>query len=363
MEKTFIQHKAKEINPEVAGWYNTDKGNLFWFKSETVWSCRDDRVSEEYPSFWYQSSLPSEIEAELRKEIDDLKSELTIQKQKVKLNYNSAVDYEKQVTSLKQQIEELTSKKEYPELKARVNENEAEYMLRCVIADKRVYAMARDFILKNDKGWNFKEQLDKFIESLSTPVSEVPTDKINSAIDFGFEMCKKYGDITKPERENFMKNLSSKLSDESKPKVDLEEVMEKFKGKELFTDSIARAKKFIEGLDKKVIDEGEIERMADLEFPNDITDFHGHQSSRAEGFITGFKKALSLPIKKEGEWISVEERLPENADKVLVFINTSGKHLVCFFIDGKFEEVWDRSRISPSHWMPLPKAPGNERGT
>jgi hypothetical protein len=30
---------------------------------------------------------------------------------------------------------------------------------------------------------------------------------INDAIDFGFEMCKKYGDITKPERTTFIESV------------------------------------------------------------------------------------------------------------------------------------------------------------
>lgn len=54
--KCFIQKSTKE-NPPMAGWYNTDGGELFWFGKESVWSCREDRISEEYPNVWYQQVL------------------------------------------------------------------------------------------------------------------------------------------------------------------------------------------------------------------------------------------------------------------------------------------------------------------
>lgn len=60
MRKTFIQNKTSEINPPSTGWYDTDKGQLFWWASQTVWSCNNERVSEEYPKFWYEEiSLPA----------------------------------------------------------------------------------------------------------------------------------------------------------------------------------------------------------------------------------------------------------------------------------------------------------------
>ncbi len=52
--KTVIQHKTKEDQPDLYGWYDTDKGELCWFPKEKEWSCRDDRVSSEYPKYWYQ---------------------------------------------------------------------------------------------------------------------------------------------------------------------------------------------------------------------------------------------------------------------------------------------------------------------
>jgi len=39
--------------PYLNGWYDTDKGLLFYYVKENVWSCREDRISEEYPTVWY----------------------------------------------------------------------------------------------------------------------------------------------------------------------------------------------------------------------------------------------------------------------------------------------------------------------
>ena len=50
----YKQNIAANNDPSVSGCYNTDKGLLFWFEKEKQWSCRQDRVSEEYPLYWYE---------------------------------------------------------------------------------------------------------------------------------------------------------------------------------------------------------------------------------------------------------------------------------------------------------------------
>lgn len=55
MNKLFRQVKTKEENPTTSGWYNTDKGLLYYFEEEKQWSCREDRISEEYPTLWYKN--------------------------------------------------------------------------------------------------------------------------------------------------------------------------------------------------------------------------------------------------------------------------------------------------------------------
>ena len=46
---------CKQSNPEKSGWYDTNDGNIYWFKNNEQWSSRDDRVSEEYPTWWLKS--------------------------------------------------------------------------------------------------------------------------------------------------------------------------------------------------------------------------------------------------------------------------------------------------------------------
>jgi hypothetical protein len=53
MKNLFQQINTKLESPAMAGWYHTDKGHLFYFKSEETWSCRSDIVSDEFPRFWY----------------------------------------------------------------------------------------------------------------------------------------------------------------------------------------------------------------------------------------------------------------------------------------------------------------------
>jgi len=51
--KLFEQILTEKRNPNKSGWYDTDKGQLFYWADKKEWSCRDDRVSEEYPKVWY----------------------------------------------------------------------------------------------------------------------------------------------------------------------------------------------------------------------------------------------------------------------------------------------------------------------
>lgn len=46
------KHEVKDYLPPQNGWYDTDSGELYFFVKEQEWSCRDDRISEEYPKWW-----------------------------------------------------------------------------------------------------------------------------------------------------------------------------------------------------------------------------------------------------------------------------------------------------------------------
>lgn len=61
MKTTIFRKVSVKEPPKNEGWYDTDKGELFWFSISEEWSCRDDRVSEERPTVWYKAiELPSE---------------------------------------------------------------------------------------------------------------------------------------------------------------------------------------------------------------------------------------------------------------------------------------------------------------
>jgi len=47
-----IKVSVRDTNPSISGWYDTNKDKLYWFATMEAWSCREDRVSEEYPTWW-----------------------------------------------------------------------------------------------------------------------------------------------------------------------------------------------------------------------------------------------------------------------------------------------------------------------
>lgn len=46
------KYDVKEYLPPQNGWYDTNKGNLYFFVVDQIWSCRDDKISDEYPVWW-----------------------------------------------------------------------------------------------------------------------------------------------------------------------------------------------------------------------------------------------------------------------------------------------------------------------
>ena len=68
------------------------------------------------------------------------------------------------------------------------------------------------------------------------------------------------------------------------------------------------------------------------------------------------RQAHAMPSVNVGEWISVEERLPDNGEKVLIADN-EGYMIVAkwYELGGWFLPV---CRANPvTHWMPLPEPP------
>lgn len=68
----------------------------------------------------------------------------------------------------------------------------------------------------------------------------------------------------------------------------------------------------------------------------------------------------------EGEWISVEERLPEPHKLVLVLWERVGEGTFYGFARYQREDVWyvsNEGMPRVTHWMPLPEPPKMKGGT
>lgn len=106
MENLFKKMSLPLDFPDLSGWYDTDKGNLYFFRSEKQWSCREDRVSEEYPKFWYQEIDVSELKPETKKlqkyEIHSWEREADMQPDSDG-NYYQVEDVDMFITQLKQE--------------------------------------------------------------------------------------------------------------------------------------------------------------------------------------------------------------------------------------------------------------------
>ena len=64
---------------------------------------------------------------------------------------------------------------------------------------------------------------------------------------------------------------------------------------------------------------------------------------------------------RKQEWISVEDRLPEVASKLLLFSPSDGINLGCMTEDKRFY-VYKSYPDRPTHWMPLPEPPKMKGG-
>ena len=64
--------------------------------------------------------------------------------------------------------------------------------------------------------------------------------------------------------------------------------------------------------------------------------------------------------RKQSEWISVEERLPEHLEKVLVYDEMGNMNTAMFLRYNNGNVDWCtsvRHTCQVTHWMPLPEAP------
>ena len=63
--------------------------------------------------------------------------------------------------------------------------------------------------------------------------------------------------------------------------------------------------------------------------------------------------------RKQNEWISVEERLPERNGRYLTHCKIEGQSLVCILY---YCKVGGFNEGTVTHWMPLPEAPKMKGG-
>lgn len=88
------------------------------------------------------------------------------------------------------------------------------------------------------------------------------------------------------------------------------------------------------------------------EWAHDVTD-HTENEYIREGLLNaGYRKQ---------EWISVDERLPAEDVRVLVWLRKDHKTTYTRIdTDRRLNGVWVRWYESVTHWMPLPSAPKGE---
>ena len=104
----------------------------------------------------------------------------------------------------------------------------------------------------------------------------------------------------------------------------------------------------------------EIEALATKKYPEWSGALKIGNYEQRVAFIEGYEQAQN-----ESQWISVDERLPDNHDDVLVIGDGwDGMNWwrIYFFENGTWftvdgEEVDKESQLKITHWMPLPPKP------
>ena len=70
-----------------------------------------------------------------------------------------------------------------------------------------------------------------------------------------------------------------------------------------------------------------------------------------------FAKDLYWKGYRKQEWIGVDERLPEEDVRVLVWLKDDVQRYTHIDTDRRLHEIWVRWGGSVTHWMPLPEPP------
>ena len=95
----------------------------------------------------------------------------------------------------------------------------------------------------------------------------------------------------------------------------------------------------------------------------DKTKAFGHDAIE---ILTEIEFAQTIDVIPEREWISVEERLPEDGETVLTI--SSELEMEVYDYDSEWEGIFQKFNgsikvFNITHWMPLPEAPKIEGGS
>ena len=119
----------------------------------------------------------------------------------------------------------------------------------------------------------------------------------------------------------------------------------KEKGVKKMNEEMMSEEKQIEEKDKRAYDCDECEHFRVC---YKIHQYHVQQINTGL-YCPSFKRKQS-----EGEWISVEERLPERNGRYLTHCNIEGQSLVCILY---YCKIGGFNEGTVTHWMPLPEPP------
>lgn len=83
---------------------------------------------------------------------------------------------------------------------------------------------------------------------------------------------------------------------------------------------------------------------------------HTLQIAKMNGYISH--------LEEERRWRKCSEEMPSNEQEVLVWLTAGGSHgfvLTSTYLDSQWYYGEDPQDCKPSHWMPLPSAPKEEK--
>jgi hypothetical protein len=85
-----------------------------------------------------------------------------------------------------------------------------------------------------------------------------------------------------------------------------------------------------------------------------------YKNGYAKGYADGKGEPISCGHEKGGEWISVNERLPKEGVRVLVWLKGDNSQYTSIDTDRLSLKKWVRWGSLVTHWMPLPNPPKGE---